>query len=449
MSRPATIATATLVCLTSVIALACSGSDLTLPSEVGPATISKIRGDNQRGSAGSPLPDSLVVQVIDAQGQPVANQPVVFQPDAGTPGAVLSPNEVLTGADGTARTLWVLGPTRGTQAVVAQVVGVDGLEVRFEALVDPGEAARISAVSGDNQTAAVGTALPEVLVVLVTDQFGNAVPSVQVEWDAQQGSVDPRSSTTDSEGRAATSWVLGQSTGVQTATASSDGLNGSPVTFTGTAVAGSAASLVRVSGNNQTGRPGQELDEPLVVRLIDSQGNGIPNRAVSWVIGAGGGTVSSVTTMTDANGEASVRWTLGPETGTNTLNAVVSGIGVVGFTATATNSGGGGGGGSVPSQMVFRVQPSDVEHRHDIIRPPVEVEVLDQFGNRVTDREFTIRLDLIEISSGKSKGFDERRTEGGVAIYPDLHMNVAGEFRLLATTDGLPSVASDSFVVHE
>jgi hypothetical protein len=289
----------------------------------------------------------------------------------------------------------------------------------------------------------VGTALSAPLVVEATDQFGNPVADVRVEWDAQAGSVDPSSAQTGADGRAETSWVLGSSTGLQTATAASEDLEGSPVTFTSTAVPGSADELVRVSGNNQSARPGQELDEPLVVRLVDGQGNGISDRAVSWVVGVGGGSVSSTTSTTDGDGEAQARWTLGPSTGTNTLNAVVSGVGFVGFTAVATNS-----GGSSPDRLRFRVQPSDTEKDQEI-SPPVEVEVLDQDGNRVTDEEIEIKLELSGDEDGKLKGHDKERTRDGVATFDKIKVDEEGDYRLRASADGLPSVDSDQFEVHD
>lgn len=436
-----------------VVVLAyCDGSDLVLPSETGPAAIIKVDGDNQNGSAGSPLADSLVVKVMDGRGAPLVDQRVAFTLDTDAPGAQVTPDTARTGSDGTARADWVLGATSGTQAVVARVVGdgvPSGLEVRFEASVAAGAAVSIAAVSGEGQTAPVGSALPDPLVVLVTDQFGNPVADVQIEWDASAGSVDPSSSTTGADGRAGTSWVLGSSTGLHTATASSDGLTGSPVTFTSTAVAGSADQLVRVSGNNQSGRPGEELAEPLVVRLVDRDGNGIADRAVSWVVGAGGGSVSSTTSTTDGNGEARTTWTLGPTPGTNTLNAVVSGVGVVGFTATATNSGGGGGsgGGSTPSRLQFLVQPSDaVEDKR--ISPSVEVVVLDQEGDRVTDEEFEIKLELTG-DEGKLKGDPKELTRSGVATFDDLKVDKEGDYRLRASTGGLPTIESDQFEIRE
>jgi len=84
---------------------------------------------------------------------------------------------------------------------------------------------------------------------------------------------------------------------------------------------------------------------PLVVRLVDAQGNPVRASAVTWVIGDGGGSVSPATVQTDTAGLGSTQLTLGPSPGVNTVNAVVSGVDIVTFTASATGGGGGGGRG--------------------------------------------------------------------------------------------------------
>jgi len=202
---------------------------------------------------------------------------------------------------------------------------------------------------------------------------------------------------------------------------------------------------VRVSGNNQSAPPGTELPDPLIVRLVDGEGNGIPNRPVSWVVGAGGGHPESSNSNTDGNGEARIRWTLG-SSGTNTLNAVVSGVGVIIFTAQATN-GGGGGDGAQPTRMEFLVQPSDTKQKRTIT-PPVEVVVLDQDGNPVTSQQIEVKLDLIGERDGGLKGHSHKRTESGVATFSDLKVEREGNYRLRASADGLPSVDSDDFEVR-
>ncbi|HEV7366570.1 MAG TPA: Ig-like domain-containing protein [Gemmatimonadales bacterium] len=426
----------------------CGGGGLTLPDDAGAAGIIKITGDNQQGVPGSALAESLAVKVTDGQGGPLAGLKVAFSLDGEASGAQVSPAQARTGSDGMARARWVLGAGSGPQAVVASVVGSGTLQVRFEASIAAGDPVRMESVSGDGQRGSAGAALGNPLVVRVSDQFGNPVANVSVKWDGGDGSVHPATSQTGADGQASTTWTLGSSTGSYTATASSGSLDGSPVRFGATAVAGSADRLVQVSGNNQSGNPGAELAEPLVVRLVDRDGNGVSGRAVTWVVGAGGGSVASNTSNTDADGQAEARWTLGSSSGTNTLNAVVSGVGVVGFTATArSEGGGGGGGGSQAARLAFLSQPSDTREDNRI-SPPVVVMVLDAQGNRFTASEIEVKLELTGDHDGRLGGNRTERTSSGVATFSDLSVGRRGTYRLHATADGLQAADSDRFDVN-
>ena len=121
--------------------------------------------------------------------------------------------------------------------------------------------------------------------------------------------------------------TLGPASGSQTTTASSEGLAGSPVIFTHTATAGNASNVRIVSGNEQVALPGTTLPQPLVVEVVDGGGNAVVGAAVTWLVTAGGGSLDPGTGTTDENGRASTSWTLGPGTGANTAQAVVSGVG--------------------------------------------------------------------------------------------------------------------------
>jgi Bacterial Ig-like domain (group 1) len=459
----------------SLVLAGCGGSDIVLPGDAIPGGIIKSLGDGQTGQVGAALAEPIVVQVVDQRGNPLPGVRVAFAPAENSPGAEARPDAVTTGSDGKAQTEWVLGSSSGPQSLLASVADIDGLEVAFEASARAAEAQRIEEAGGNNQNATVGGVLPDPLVVLVTDQFGNPVEGTQIEWSAEGGSVDPGSSTTGPDGKASTSWTLGSAIGSQSATATVEGLEGSPVSFTATAAAGRATRLVLVSGNNQSGSPNQELAQPLVVRLEDADGNGVSGRAVSWVIGSGGGEVSANTSTTDPNGEAQVRWKLGPTAGLNTLNAVVSGVGFVTFRATAgsTSGGGGGNGGGddnggggnggggegggndggggnpqpSPTRMVFLVQPSDAE-KGKTLEPPVQVAILDQNGARVTQGEFQVKLELLG-DNGKLKGHDRETARSGVATFADLKVDKEGQYRLRAAAEGLPAVDSDAFEIHE
>ena len=425
----------------------CSGSDLVLPSDTSPGDISLFLGNNQSGPAGTELVDPLVVKVLDRRGQPLPNQRVAFGLAAEVPGARITPDTAETDAEGHARARWVLGSVSGPQAAVARVVGVETLEVTFTATVGAAGASRIETVSGGDQAAPVGTELPDPLIVRVVDGFGNGVEGATVSWSADEGSVSPTESVTGQDGQAAASWTLGPASGLQAASASSPGVSGS-VSFTATAQAGGADRLLLVSGDGQSARPGSAVGNPLVVRLLDNAGNGVPDRPVSWVVATGGGSVQPGTSITDDEGRASTQWTLGPGEGSNTLNAVVSGVGFVGFSATATNGGGGGGGGGA-RRLEFLVQPSDTEEDRRI-SPPVEVVVLDQSGNRVTDRDFEVKLELVRTGRrGRLNGDSDRRTQAGVARFSDLEVDREGEYRLRASADGLPSVDSNRFEIED
>lgn len=105
-----------------------------------------------------------------------------------------------------------------------------------------------------------------------------------------------------------------------------------------TTAAGPPARLEVVSGHDQQGTVGQELPQPLVVQVTDETGRPVQGAQVRWSTAAGTLTgAANGISVTDAQGRASARWTLGTEAGTRLAQAEVQGPGlVVGFTARAT-----------------------------------------------------------------------------------------------------------------
>ena len=358
---------------------ACGGGDLVLPGESTPAHITIVEGNEQTGSVGTVLGQQIVVKVTDAQDRAVAGQTVEFEIVEGGTGAAVAPATVVTDNAGLAAAAWTLGGTLGAQTLDASVVG-EPLTTRFSATAVASGANRLVAVSGDGQTAPVGTALVDSLVVRAEDAFGNPVPGVTVEWTASAGEISPPSVVTGSDGLAAARRILGAVAGEQTATATAAGLTGSPLQFTHTAGPGTAASLVLISGSGQSGPPGEALSAPLVVRIVDGAGNGIPGQPVTWIVATGGGSVTPGTSLTDAEGVASAAWTVGPTPGGNTLNAVASGVGVVEFIATATQGGGGGGGAGVPSANRSTVAADPTSIQAGTGTAAITVTVLDGTG---------------------------------------------------------------------
>ena len=110
-------------------------------------------------------------------------------------------------------------------------------------------------------------------------------------------------------------------------------------------------SLSKISGEDQAGPASTQLAEPLVVLALDEEGAAMAGVIVTFTVTAGGvmlpasadanpcifrSAKSSITAITNANGQASTRLTLGSEPGTNTVEVSVEGLEPETFTATAT-----------------------------------------------------------------------------------------------------------------
>lgn len=78
---------------------------------------------------------------------------------------------------------------------------------------------------------------------------------------------------------------------------------------------GRPASLTIVSGDAQSGVVGQELPQPVVVKVVDANGNAVSGQAVNFRVTDGGGSVFAGASVTNADGIAQERWTLGTVAG--------------------------------------------------------------------------------------------------------------------------------------
>lgn len=191
----------------------------------------------------------------------------------------------------------------------------------------------VEMVGGDEQTGEVGSVLPDSLVVRVLTSADRPASDVEVNWQGG-GSFSPASVATDEDGIARTAWTLRNTPGEVNATATVAGLT--PVEFSALVVTGPPANLVKLSGDDQTGKAGGVLWDSLAVRVRDAYGNSVADAQVTWSVTGGGGSVSPGTVYSSEAGIARVSWTLGPQIGENTVTASVEGADPVSFTATGT-----------------------------------------------------------------------------------------------------------------
>ena len=172
-----------------------------------PSNVSMGSGNQQSASAGSWLPEPIVVRILDARGRPVPHTLVGFSaPDGG----MLSAVRVFTDAKGTARTRYRVPdrPQRSLRIVATlgdSAVGPIG-GVVFIASSHPGPPAAIVPVPLEEASAG------EVVTVAarVEDAYGNGVSARRVVWEVTgTGSVHPPTSITDRNGVATTRLTIG------------------------------------------------------------------------------------------------------------------------------------------------------------------------------------------------------------------------------------------------
>jgi len=194
--------------------------------------------------------------------------------------------------------------------------------------------ASFQVVSGDGQSATVGNALAQAIVVQANDAGGSPVQGAALSFSTTSGQVSPTTATTDAQGQASLSWTLGTVSGPQQIQVSVQGSSASG-RVNATALAGPPTDFVKVAGDVQSGPVGQPLANPVVVKLQDEHGNGVAGGTVTFTVTSGGGTVSPSTVSTGADGTAATTWTMGPNVAGAGLEASTAGFAPLAFTASS------------------------------------------------------------------------------------------------------------------
>jgi plastocyanin len=235
---------------------ACGGGDGGCCDPLPSTTIAKSAagsGDAQSGVVGQPLPVAIRVTVTEA-GQPRPGATVSWSTT--TAGGSLSEPSTTTDNSGDATNTWTLGTVAGPQTAQASLSGAGGSPVTFNATGTPDAPEELSQSGGDGQEGPINSELPELLSVKVSDQYGNGVPGVGVDW-ATTGDAELSAANviTDASGTSAVGVVLGGTEGSIVITATSEGLNGSPQSFTVTA-GPEAPATATVNVVNNSFQPG-------------------------------------------------------------------------------------------------------------------------------------------------------------------------------------------------
>lgn len=403
-------------------------------------TLFAVGGQGQTGAAGATLTDSIVVEATDRFGNPVSGIPVAF---GTTGGGQVSASLVITGSDGRAAVQRVLGTGAGTQTTTATAAGLHGSPVIFSHTVQAGSPTSVVIVSGNNQTAAAGTRLPDSLVVRVVDASNNGIANQSVAWvlGTGSGSVTPASSKTNAAGTAVTRWTLGPVAGVNTLSAVVSGVGVQAFTATGRAAGASAVKLN--AGDNQTGTAGSALATPISVLVTDANNNPVSNVPIAWTVATGGGSVSAPTSTTNAAGVAQVNWTLGGTVGTQTAKAAAGGLtgSPVTFTATA-------GAGSA-QRLSLATEPSvTAQSGVPFAQQPI-VQIIDANNNPVGQSGVVVTASIATGSGAALGGTLTATTNAnGTATFGNLKLTGApGSYALAFGAQNLTSVNSTAITI--
>ena len=268
-----------------------------------PPDLTKTGGDAQSGLIGSNATDSLQVHLVDGGGNAFAGQTITWSVVSGS--AVLSSYSTVTDSNGDSSITFAYGGTPGPAVISASVFS--GTQT-IDFTVTAATADSLLKITGDTQSGAPGTSLPIPLKVRITPPSGASVLSgVPIDFSIISGSasVTVGSAMTDSAGEASTTVDLGLTPGPVSVLAQVSG-GGPSATFTetvtGTLVPG---VLTVVSGDKQVIAP-NTASEPLVVQL---KGNGSPLSGQTIIWSTSAGSLSANSSITDANGHASVTLT--------------------------------------------------------------------------------------------------------------------------------------------
>ena len=198
---------------------------------------------------------------------------------------------------------------------------------------------RLTLLSGNHQTGAPVTALPQPFVVVALNAAGEPIPNLPVRFDVMRGTgtlADAAGEpgppvartlvlTTNSNGQAQAWFTLGKQSGpgANTVKVSSTQLT-EEVTFVATTQRGVVAKVLADTGINQFAETGSQPLEILSVVVRDREDNLLPNIPVVFSVEEGdafftdqaGEHLSKVVLNTDKNGLTAIRPTIGNMPGT-------------------------------------------------------------------------------------------------------------------------------------
>jgi len=397
--------------------------------------IEAVSGGGQSATAGSTLPDSLIVRVTDAAQNPVAGIAVTW---AATGGGTVSDASTVTGADGQTGIRRTLGTTAGPQATVASAAGLAGSPVTFPATATVGSAGKLVFTTQPSATASSGAPFAQQPRVQIQDANGNDVAvngraiTAQLVSGPEGSSLIGTVTVATNQGLATFSGLgITGPAGTYTLNftgADLEGVTSNPVTLT----AGAATRLAfTVQPSNATA--GAALTPAVRVTIQDALGQTVTgaSNAVTVAIGTnpGGGTLAGTTTVSAVNGVATFS-NLAIDRAGSGYRLAASATGLTGGTSAAFNI----TAGAAAAIAIHSPVPGTTVAGSAVVPDPA-VRVTDASGNPVAG----VTVTFATVNGGSVSGGTQTTNVDGVATVASwvIGTTAGTAYELTASAPGL------------
>ncbi len=328
-------------------------SNVTLSGgEINPVAtaLAPIGGTPQGAIIETAFSSPFVVDVIDANGDPVANVAVTFSVPTSGPSAILSAITATTDVNGHAQVTGSANATAGSYTMTATVSGI-ATPASFDLTNIAGAVHSIVSSLGTPQNAMVNTTFTTPLGVTVNDAGNNPIGGITVTFSAPGSGASATfasgvAANTDASGYAQIDAIANSVAGNYIITASVAGATAT-ASFALTNTAGPASLVLPSSGTPQSAVVTLPFALPLTVEVTDSYNNPKSGITVSFSAPSTGASATlspGTSVVTGSNGLAQVNGTANGIVGSYQVTAGGSGLAtqaVFNLTNTATQTASG------------------------------------------------------------------------------------------------------------
>ena len=282
----------------------------------------------------------LGVTVRDIDNNPVAGVTVTFSaPGSGASATFPGGATANTNASGHAQVDAVANSVAGNYLVTASVNGAS-ISAHFALDNTPGPAVLAVPARGTPQSTQVSQAFAAPLVAKITDSYGNGISGFNVAFSAPgsgaSATLTPGSIDTDSNGEAQVGATANVIAGQYQVVASGTGLSTQAVFHLTNSATAPRQGTATCGSSKQSAMVNTTFDHLLRIRVTSDGSTPVAGASVDFVAAASGpsatlssgaNTGTTVTLLTDVNGEATVAAAANAHAGSHTVSAGITASG--------------------------------------------------------------------------------------------------------------------------